>query len=535
LQAPLDLTADTRQNLWEFYGQDEWRAASNLTLTYGLRYSYFQTPYDGAKKLTSFDPSRYNPANAPRLTSSGSLIPGTGDPLNGIIVGGGSSPYGGSVTRQDKTNFAPRLGIAWDPFRKGLTSIRAGYGLFYDSVAAGLIEDNVFNNPPFLGNADFGGGVFISNLTGLAAGQSTIPPSLWTTDTHWKTPYSQQWDFDVQHNLGHGFLLDAGYVGNKGTHLVGVIDINQAAPGAALAAGIVRPGEILGCPFNPATQTNTLGGCSTSSAPRKLNRIRPFVGYGTIGEISPQFISNYHSLQTSLQKSLTGNSTVNVAYTWSHALTDNQTDRSSGIQNSSCIRCDYGRSALDRRHVFTANYVYDLPWRKSQQGFAGHLLGGYEITGIVTVNSGLPLTVFTLRGNGDPAAIGVNTAGAPNNGRAATPRPNQVGDPNSGGAKTWDQFFNTAAFANVTTGGVAGNESRGAVTGPGLWRYDMALIKNTKLAESAHLQFRVEAFNIFNHANFSTIGTTLGTKSTFGKVLNTRDPRIIQLALKLEF
>jgi hypothetical protein len=534
LQAPLDLAADTRQNLWEFYGQDEWRVASNLTLTYGLRYSYFQTPYDGAKRLTSFDPSRYNPANAPELDSSGRLVLGTGNPLNGIIVGGAGSPYGDSITRQDKRNFAPRLGIAWDPFKKGLTSIRAGYGIFYDSVAAGLIEDNVFNNPPFLGSADFGGGVFISNLSGLTANQSTIPPALWTTDPRWKTPYSQQWDLDVQHNLGHNLLLDVGYVGNKGTHLVGVIDINQVAPGAALAAGIIAsPTDILGCP-DDVDGNPIIGSCSTSSAARLLNRIRPFVGYGTIGQISPRFTSNYHALQTSLQKRLTGNSTINVAYTWSHALTTNQSDRSSGIQNSSCIRCDYGRAALDRRHVFTANYVYDLPWYRSQQGLAGHLLGGYEVSGILTVNSGLPLTVFARRANGDPAAVGVNSSGAPNNGSVATPRPNQVGDPNSGGPKTWTAFFNTSAFADVATGGASGNERRGAVTGPGLWRYDMALIKNTMLSESLHLQFRAEAFNLFNHTNFSTLGTTKGL-ATFGTVTNTRDPRVMQLALKLSF
>ena len=533
-QSPLDLTADIRQNLWEFYGQDEFRVASNLSITYGLRYSLLRTPYDAGNKLTTFDPSVYNAANAPTLTASGNLVLGTGNPTNGIIIGGVNSPYGDHITRQNNKNFAPRLGVAWDPFKKGKTSVRAGYGIFYDSVAAGLIEDNVFNNPPFLGSANFGGGVFLSNLSSLSASASTIPPSLWTTDPRWHTPYSQQWNLDVQQSVGRGWLFDVGYVGNKETHLVGVIDINQAAPGAALANGIItKPTDILGCP-DDINGNPIIGSCSTSSAARTLNRIRPFVGYGTIGQISPRFYSNYNSLQLAAEKRLTGNSAVNFFYTWAHALTDNQSDRSTGIQNSSCLVCDYGRATLDRRHVFTGNYIYELPWQRSQQGFVGHLLGGYEFSGILTINSGLPFTVFTKRGDGDPAAVGVNTSGAPNNGSVATPRPNQVGDPNNG-PKTFDQFFNTAAFARVTVGGASGNERRGAVNGPGLWRYDMALLKNTRIRESMNLQFRAEAFNLFNHTNFQTVGTTLTTTSTFGHVTAVRDPRIMQLALKLNF
>ncbi len=529
-QASDDLTADTRQNLFEFYGQDAWRIRPNLTITYGARYSLLRTPYAGNGNLTTFDPSVYDPAKAPTITASGRLVLGTGDPLNGIIVGGKNSPYGGHITRQDNKNIGPRLGIAWDPFSKGKTSVRAGYGIFYDSVAAGLIEDNVFNNPPFLSSADFGGGFFFSNTGSAASSPSTIPPALWTTDPRWSTPYSQQWNLDVQHSAWRNWLFDIGYVGNKGTHLVGVVDINQVGQGAALAAGIVAPGQILGC---NATNSN-LGACSSSAAPRRLNRIRPFVGYGTIGQISPRFYSNYNSLQMSATKQFSGNGAFNASYTWSHGLTNNQTDRSTGNMLTYCPRCDYGRSQLDRRHVFTANYVYDLPWYRNQEGFAGHLLGGYEVSGILTVNSGLPFTVFALRGFGDPAAVGINSSGAPNNGRVASPRPNQIGDPNSQAPKTWGQFFNTATFVNVTTGGAPGNERRGAVNGPGLWRYDMSVMKNTRLAESVNLQFRAEAFNLFNHVNFRTIGTTLGL-STFGTVTAVRDPRILQLGLKLNF
>ena len=219
------------------------------------------------------------------------------------------------------------------------------------------------------------------------------------------------------------------------------------------------------------------------------------------------------------------------------SLTDNQTDRSSGLQSIYCRACDYGRSLLDRRHVFTANYVYELPWLRGQQGFAGHVLGGWQVSGIVTVNSGLPSTAFVSRNGafGDPAASGLNVDGSPNNGRPSTPRPNQTGDPNNG-PKTWDQFFNTSVFVRPTGPQIfGGTERRGAITGPGLWRYDMGLSKSAKLGETANLQFRVEAFNLFNHTNFLSIGTRSISSPLFGKVTSTRDPRIMQVAVKLNF
>lgn len=333
---------------------------------------------------------------------------------------------------------------------------------------------------------------------------------------------------------------EIGYVGNKGTHLTGVQDINQVFPGVAEAAGLVAPGAVYGCKTPLAPSTPGSGCSSSTSAGQKLNALRPYRGFQQIGQIAPVFDSNYNALQTSLTKRFTGNTTIGINYTWSKALTDNQTDRSTGLQNTYCRACDYGRSQLDRRHVLTANYVYETPWFKKQEGFVGHVLGGYEISGILTINSGLPLTVLGNRSWGDPAASGLNAGGPPNNGRPATPRPDQIGDPNSGGGKTWTNWFNASAFVTPTTAGFGGTEPRGAVNGPGLWRYDMALMKNLKLAEQVNFTLRAEAFNFFNHTNFSTIGTTrpltaATSSSTYNHVTGTRDPRILQLAAKFTF
>jgi TonB dependent receptor-like, beta-barrel len=533
-QSPVDTTADIRQNLYEAYGQDEWRIRPNFTISYGVRYSYFQTPYASSKNLTSFDPSVYSRAAAPAIDPiTGQIVPNTGNVLNGLILGDSTSPYGRFITRQDKHNFAPRIGLAWDPFKDGKTSLRGGYGIFYDSVAAGLIEDNVFNNPPFISGASFGSLTNISLAGSTGALASPLPASVWTTDPRWNTPYSQQWNLDLQQELGRGFIFDVGYVGNKGTHLVGVWDINQVAPGVAEAAGYVLPGQPYRGIDAPGVPCTTDCPSSTTAA-RQLNALRPFLGWAQIGQIAPIFDSNYHALQTSVEKRFGSNTLINISYTWSHALTDNQSDRSSGLQNSYCKVCEYGRSTLDRRHVFTANYVWDLPWMRQAHGFTGGVLGGWQLAGILSVNSGLPLTVLTGR-TIDPAASGLNVDGAPNNGRVATPRPNQIGNPNIDAPHTWDAWFNASAFVDPTTAQpFGGNERRGAVTGPGLWRYDMSLMKSFRITESSNIQFRAEAFNLFNHTNFNAIGTNT-TSGLYNTVTSTRDPRTIQLALKFLF
>lgn len=521
-QAPIDLTANTTQNLYEFYGQDEWHASRQLTIDFGLRYSYFQTPFDTGNKLTSFDPSIYKAANAPQIDpNTGFIVPGTGVANNGVIIGGVNSPYGRYITKQAKNNLAPRLGAAYDVFGDGMTSLRVGAGIFFDSVAAGLAEDNSFNNPPYISGANFGSITNISKAGSLTALSNNLPPSLWTTAPNWKTPYAAEWNVDVQHQFrqAHSLIVDIGFVGNKGTHLVGVQDLNQVRPGVAAASGLYA---------NPYA-----GG---TAAGEKLNAVRPYLGYGSIGQVAPQFDSNYNSLQLSLEQPLAANLTANAAYTYSHGLTDNQSDRSSGLQNTYCRECEYGSSSIDRRHVFTGNFIYQLPFFHDQVGVVGHLLGGFQASGIITVNSGLPLTVLAGRTGtfADPAATGLNVDGSPNNGRPSTPRPNKIGDANNG-PKTWDKFFNTAAFVAPTAAQpFGGTERRGAVIGPGLWRYDMAMSKETRIFERLSMQFRVEAFNIFNHTNFATVGTT-STSSLYGRITGTRDPRILQLSSKFIF
>jgi hypothetical protein len=508
-QSNQDFRAEIRQHQWEFYLQDTFRVKPNLTVTYGVRYSRYNQPTDANGRATSFDPALYNPALAPEIDpTTGQIVPGTGTPLNGIIVGGQNSPFGDQVAHRDTLNYAPRIGIAWDPFKTGKTSIRAGYGIFYDSPSVGVLENQEFNNPPFVQSVQIFNTV-LSDPGSVAPNLDLLPPALGATETDWKQPYVQEWSLDVQREVLHNVTLEVGYFGNKGTHLVGNIDINQPLPGAYLKAGIAP---------SPITNDTTV----------LLNAVRPFLGYDAINAFSTRFDSSYHALQASVQKRFSGNSTISANYTWSHGITNALGDFTTP-QNSYDLSAERGNSALDRRQVFTASYVYDFPFMRTQQGFAGHVFGGWELSGIVSAYTGLPLTVT----NGlavDPAGLGLLDP-ASNAGR----RPNQVANPNSGAPHTFQEWFNTAAFENPPAGQLTpGDAPRSSITGPGAQRWDVSLFKNTHIGERTNLQFRFETFNVFNHTNFYGVRTSFSS-GTFGRIISTRDPRILQLGLKLNF
>jgi hypothetical protein len=229
-----------------------------------------------------------------------------------------------------------------------------------------------------------------------------------------------------------------------------------------------------------------------------------------------------------LQKRFSGSSLFNLSYTWSKNLTDNQSDRSNAPQDTfNRHGGEYGLASLNRTNVLTANYVYAFPWFKNQGGAMGHLLGGWEISGITTYASGNPLTATTS--SVDPAGIGFLGPSS------AGPRPDMVGNPNNGAPNTIGQWFNTSAFANVPAGVIRpGNAGRGTILGPGYGRWDFSIFKNFKVREPLNIQFRTEMFNVFNHTNPLAVSTNV-TASNFGQITSTRDPRIIQFGLKFSF
>jgi len=535
-QDALDITPDIRANQFEMYGQDEFRWKPNFTFTYGLRYSLFRQPTDAKGLLTNFDPDLYDPAKAPCFNADGTLDTACNpdyDPLNGIITAGINSPFGSKVGREDNKGFAPRIGFAWDPFKDGKTSIRTGYGMFYDAGLYGTVEQNIFGNPPFVNTTLIPNTSFDNPASGTATVSSAAKRINSRVPIDFHTPYTQQWSLDVQRDLSHGLMFDVGYYGSKGTHLIGALDLNQPEAGAYVNSVPVCP--------SPAVNTNCVqpGAFLKTSNSALINPIRPYKGYVGIDGIRTWFDSNYNSLQVQVQKKFSGNSMVNVAYTWSHALTDNQSDRSTAPQNSYDFAGDYGPMQQDRRHIFTTNFVYELPFLRAQKGAVGHLLGGWQFSGIITAQTGVPLTITSPAGPGDTA--GVNDPSGQGcklpGGSLCAVRPDMNGDPNNG-PKTRDKWFDTSVFSVVPAGEFRnGNERRGVVYGPGLFRTDLSLSKNIRFTERVRAQFRFETFNTFNHTNLDGVAGVVVAMSSasFGKVTAARDPRILQLGMKVSF
>jgi hypothetical protein len=277
--------------------------------------------------------------------------------INGMIFGNPNasnnnqkSPFGSKIGQADNNNIAPRVGFALDVFGNGKTSFRGGYGWSFDESEVSYYETQVFNNPPAVSTYSITTGS-LDNPAGTAAAAaspSTTPGRLVASPINYHTPYVQQYSLDLQQEFTPTWMFDIGFVGNKGTHLLGLIDINEAQPGAYLNANgsyKVNPLDNSGCVY-PGTTTPAF---ISTTCDRALNQIRPYLGYFSVDAVRSIFSSNYNSLQVKTTKRFSGDTFIDANYTWSRDLTNSQNDYSTPPQNTYNINGDYGRAAVVQR------------------------------------------------------------------------------------------------------------------------------------------------------------------------------------------
>jgi hypothetical protein len=494
----IDITSHLRYEMYEAFAQDDWRPTSNLTLNLGVRWSVIRPPYDTQDVLTNFDPAFFDPARAYQIDSANNRIPGTGDPLNGLVVAGQNSPEGRRVAPTEWGNFGPRIGFAWDPFGDARTSVRGGYGMYFDRTLVGIFLQNAFVNPPFVSASVFNAAGAAGNPTlsnprgGSERNNEAIVVNLIATSPDFKVPTTHQFSLGVQRELPWRFNLDMSYVGTRGRNLLRPYDLNKTTPGT----------------------------------PSPTNAARPYRGFGSITLRDTSAETEYDSLQVGVVRRFANGFQVTGNYTLSRAEGNASSDRNAGdlAQDPRNLDAEWGLMDYDRTHIFGVHYVWELPFFRGSRDLIYNLVGGWEITGSTRLASGVPLTI-------------TQSANTANSFGGGSMRPDLVGGPEMSGDRSRSerigQWFNTAAFA-APTANTFGNSPRGVVRGPGLNVTDLGVFKNFRVGRNVQLQYRLEMFNAFNQTNLTTVGTVLGTP-TFGRVTAAGEPRIIQMGIKATF
>ncbi|HKE04760.1 MAG TPA: TonB-dependent receptor, partial [Blastocatellia bacterium] len=499
---------DQGQDMQFYFIQDDYKITSKLTLNLGLRYEFATPPREKNNNFANFDP-----------------VTGT------MIFAKDGDIFARSLIHPDRNNFAPRFGFAFSPTSRWV--IRGAYGVFYNHTVRQGREGLLGFNPPFLVDnllqTSVSGATAVATAAPFRLGNgypsglldpTSLAPTIMrrSQDPNQRTPYIQQYNFGIQYELLKDLLLDVAYVGNKGTKLNGFRNINQ---------------------FSVITNAN--GSQQTG--------VRPFPAFGDIQWMENRVGASYNSLQTRLEKRFSKGLTGLVSYTWGKALTgapDHISTSGGGPgfdtgtfkepQDGNNLRADRGLAEFDVKHRFVASYIWELPFGKGRHfgndwnTAVDALLGGWQLTGIHALQSGLGLTA-TLGGGSV-----VNLGGE----RRA--RPNLVGDPElPESQRTVQHWFNTDAFAAFNAPPLPSSFQRafgtagvGIMRGPGSVNFDFTMAKNFHLTERDYFQFRTELFNAFNHANFGPPNIARES-SGFGQILSAANARIIQFGLKFYF
>jgi hypothetical protein len=505
-------------NNYSFYALDNWHVIPRLTLNLGIRFDGMPHAYERYNQFANFVAADYNASLGYPLNADGTINPafltssnGGSFYLNGIRSAGvGGFPRG--VVQNYYKTWQPRVGFAYDLSGDGKTVVRGGFGMFFERVQGNDVY-NAALNPPFA-YIPSANNVYFSNpntsaLTGLTTAQS-FPSNLTNLQYNYQPPGTAMFSLGVQRQLAPSVIAVVQYAGSTGWHQsddrqVNTLPLTDAA--------------------NPANPYDLRKGVANGTLNANLFRIFP--GYGSIQQEENTTNFSYNALQAGLRMDNKHNLTVQLAYTWSHEIDQVSYDLNS-ITNPFNSAYDRGSGALDRRNIFNANYIYNLPFFANSSNFAERLfLSGWSVSGITVAQSGTPQP---LNYNG------ADTLGLGGNGAAN--RPDLVAHVSY--PKTRLAWFSTSSFANPAApwnGGAGfGSAGKDAVTLPGLFNWNLALFKNIPLTsgEGPMLQLRFESFNTFNHTQFQNIdnGTNDGN---FGQVTSSYDARTLQLGAKINF
>ncbi|MDP9160999.1 MAG: TonB-dependent receptor [Acidobacteriota bacterium] len=591
---------DIRGNSLYLFAQDSWKIKQNLTLNYGLRWEFNEPIYDARKRYQTFRPGQATTTYPCQLSGASQATLGYPDtncnpggsgaavfPLGLVVPGDKGVPRG--LTSSYYKAFAPRIGLAWDPFKNGKTTIRGGFGLFYNPIEQ-LVLEQFQGEPPFGGSSLISGGLFntpfVSQRGGVSPnpfnGIQTPPPGQpidWSLyrpillfgelEPHLRAQYTSQYNLGIQREIGKDMVLSVGYVGSQGHRLLATKDLNYGnaqtcldlqhiskltgdasltcGPFAAdtaytVPAGEIPPGVTLHLPYgSPGVVTGpnptpiTLVGLRKYSSPS----CDPYTGNGCpsdgVAVFSSIFAqdtianSNYNSLQASLEKRFTHGLQFELAYTFSKSI-----DNASSFENilkPICDRCNRSLSLFDARHRLVLSYLWQLPIPQ-YEGAKGKILNGWGVSGITSFQSGFPIRILSsndaeLENSFDFELPGKPDLIAPFH--SFDPRKNNryYFDPNS---------FATPSQTDTSTPlQLLGNAPRAICCGPGISNFDFSVQKLVPIGESKHFEFRAEFFNIFNHTQFLNPDGNISDGADFGREKRVRDPRNVQFALKLAF
>ncbi len=558
---------------WDGYIQDNWRATHRLTLNLGLRWDGMPHTAEINGQMSNFQTNFWNPANAPTTTGgtgTGQFVPGSGfntlcsaanvtalqcdtaaptlatgpnPSLNGLLAytnglgvpggPGGLPSVSNGLVNNHWANFGPRIGVAYDVTGSGKTIFRAGFGVMYERIQGNDMyqaQNNLFG-----GNASINGvsltdphdliGTCTAPCT-ISAAQLPVPVSNQTSldPFNYRNPASYQFSAGVQQQIGGSSVLSLAYVGNQNRYQS---EINN---------------------INPTPSGDLFNGAATSGNYKSL---LPYLGYNQILQVANDATGHYNSFQADLHTHLKRGLQLQVAYTLSKSIdpTPNNGDGGDLDQVSNPYlgwKYDLGPSTLDRRQIGFANFVYDLPiFRNTDDRALKAIAGGWQLAGIVTMETGLPINP----GISDNNSIGQYAQGV-------SLRPNQNGPVSyvkgpatlSSGLSSVQWFDPSVYSINCVNGpcttGLAtfGNGGFDSLYGPGRDQWQIAMYKVFAFTERAHLELRFESYNTFNHTQFNGINATVpivlgggGSQPDFGKANSAFDPRVFQFGAKLAF